>query len=165
MKTKYKLAIGLATVMLAGVLIMGCGSGCATGGGDTSIVGTSTNGMLFVFGQPVSTNQFQTSMQVAGVAAATIALKADTNSVVYLQLVAQSLEAAVATGATTPAELQASITELGVKDVSVTVGITAGITLYGTFFQSAVDQKIGTWSLYAVPGITGFAQGILSITH
>ena len=152
----------VAAAVVAVSLFTGCG--CKTGSGNTSVIGTDTNGLLFVLGNPVSTNQFAATMKLTGVAAATIAGHSDTNSIAYLQAVATGIEDLVGSGSTDPNAVQniANAFTTGV-DPSVIAGVNAGVAAYQTFLGYALDQKLSNWSLYAVPGLTSFAQGILTI--
>jgi len=153
----------VAAAVVAVSLFTGCG--CRTGSGNTAVVGTDTNGVLYVFGSPVSTNQFAATMQAAGITAATIAGKQDTNSIAYLQAVATGIQTIVGNGVTDPNAIQSvadSLTRSAV-DPAVIAAVKTGVLTYQTFLGYAVDQKLNSWSLYALPGLTSFAQGILAV--
>ena len=154
---------------LAGVVLLGTGCATAsnpTGTTSTPIVQTSTNGVLYVFGSPVTTNGVQTTMKLLGIAGASAAVQYDTNSKPYLQAVVSLLDAALSNGTYDPALLTAALKNIslnGADDPNVANGINTALAMYSTFFAATVEQQMNNASIYLVPALTGMRDGINSI--
>ena len=130
------------------------------------MVQTTTNGVLIVLGNPVTTNGVQTTMKLLGVAGATAAVQYDANSKPYLQAVVSLLDAALNSGTYDPALLNAALKNIslnGADDPNVANGINAALAMYSTFFAATVEQKLNNASIYLVPALAGLRDGIKQI--
>ncbi len=148
-------------LLLVGVADMVLTSGCATPSGSPAL--SSTNGVIYVWGNALTTNTVQSSLQSLAAAGATYAISKDTNAKAYFQAADAVVSALVNSGAYSSASLQSALGSISVnaiKDSSnVQTAISAVLTVYAATEAQAVTAKVDSVA-YLSAALRGISLGL-----
>lgn len=159
---KYKMtkkdvaaAVSALMVLLALIAIPIVSPGCKT----VSASDGGTNSAPVVRIDPEMTSD---AIRIAVAAAVPFAIEKDTNSIPYLRAAAIVLNAAADAGNYDPAQLQASLDHISVKELrsaEARAGINAAFAIYRAYAGKAVDAKLSQ-DVWVKPVLKALADGI-----
>lgn len=157
-------AKAIVPLVLVSILALSL-TACTTTSGSAAI--SSTNGVLYVYGNQVSTNAVQSSLKSLAAAGATYAMAKDTNAAAYFQAANAVISALVNGGVYDSASLQSALSSVSVNAVKnnteVQDAIASILSVYAATEAQAVTAKVDSIAYLsaALRGINlGFNQAL-----
>ena len=157
--------VPIAIIAFALICLAAGTPGCATSGSAPAI--SSTNGVLYVFGNAVTTNAVQADLQTLASTGATYAISKDSNAKAYFEAANVVLTVLVNSTNYSSSNLQSALSTIsvnGIKDSANVQSIISGIvTLYAATEAQAIEAKVDSVAYLgaALRGINaGFNQAL-----
>ena len=125
-----------------------------------------TNGIVYLFGNPVSPATVGQGLQVAATAGATYAVSQDTNAAAYFKAAVVALDLATANGDYSPTNLQETLSAISINEVhsaSTQAAISGVLSEYNLFFGAVVNARLTNSSPYLQPAFTGLRNGFAAV--
>jgi hypothetical protein len=155
----------VVSLTLASIALI-CSPGCKTSStiAQSNIAGSVpvTNTVTTFLGTPITPGGVYAQMRGGAAQASIIAMRADPNTVLYLQAVYQVLEATVTSGSYDPTALSAALAAIpkgGIHNPQALEAIASGFAMF-EIIEPYLQAQVNSKNAFIIPALQGIADGI-----